>query len=72
MVQSVVTWVGTGTFVKICISKILFWFKSTKKIVQLITAHIVRELTFQRILHMELSPDDPNKISDAMLHMFGL
>lgn len=40
--------------------------------VQLITAHIVRELTFQRILHMELSPDDPNKISDAMLYMFGL
>lgn len=74
MVQSGVTWVGTGTFVKICTSKILFWFKSTKKKkVQLITAHIVRELTFQRILHMELSPDDPNKISDAMLlHMFGL
>lgn len=39
---------------------------------QLITAHIVGEPTFQRIPHMELSQDDPNKISDAMLHMFGL
>lgn len=70
------TRIVTGTFVIIgIIFKSCFALrlcsKGTKKL-QLITGNIVGEPTFQRILHMELSQDDPNKISDAMLHMFGL